>query len=143
MKESGCIALNGLPDSGCTPGAVFPNATAAQICRSGYSSSVRDVPAEVSRMVYADYGIAARSPGEYEVDHLVPLELGGSNDIANLWPQEYEELTGSGRTARPLVSWTGVHPVAPTVQVWPSDQVNRTRQPPFAEPGRCFTNRYR
>lgn len=86
-KDSGCIAQNGLPDSACTPGAVFPDATAAQICRSGYSSSVRDVPAEVSRMVYADYGIAARSPGEFEVDHLVPLELGGSNDIANLWPQ--------------------------------------------------------
>jgi hypothetical protein len=23
------------------------------------------------------------------VDHLIPLELGGSNDIANLWPQSY------------------------------------------------------
>jgi len=27
--------------------------------------------------------------GEYEVDHLISLELGGSNDIANLWPQSY------------------------------------------------------
>jgi hypothetical protein len=38
-------------------------------------------------MVYAEYGIVERSQGEYEVDHLVPLELGGSNDIANLWPE--------------------------------------------------------
>jgi hypothetical protein len=38
-------------------------------------------------MVYAEYGIAERNPGDYEVDHLVPLELGGSNDIANLWPE--------------------------------------------------------
>jgi hypothetical protein len=38
-------------------------------------------------MVYAEYGIVERSPGEYEVDHHVPLELGGSNDIANLWPE--------------------------------------------------------
>jgi hypothetical protein len=66
---------------------VFPDATASQICKPGYSSSVRDVPAEVSRMVYAEYGIAARSPGQFEVDHDVPLELGGSNDIANLWPE--------------------------------------------------------
>jgi hypothetical protein len=78
---------DGLPDSDCTPGAVFPDATAAQICRPGYSSSVRNVPSEVSRMVYAEYGITERNPGDYEVDHLVPLELGGSNDIANLWPE--------------------------------------------------------
>ena len=25
----------------------------------------------------------------YEIDHLIPLELGGSNDISNLWPQSY------------------------------------------------------
>jgi hypothetical protein len=38
-------------------------------------------------MVYAEYGITERNPGDFEVDHLVPLELGGSNDIANLWPE--------------------------------------------------------
>jgi hypothetical protein len=27
------------------------------------------------------------SPGQYEVDHLVPLEAGGSNQIANLFPE--------------------------------------------------------
>ena len=25
----------------------------------------------------------------FEVDHLISLELGGSNDIKNLWPQSY------------------------------------------------------
>jgi hypothetical protein len=70
-KESGCIAQNGLPDSACTPGAVFPDATAAQICRPGYSSSVRNVPSEVSRMVYAEYGIVDRTPGQFEVDQVL------------------------------------------------------------------------
>lgn len=65
--------------------------TAPQICQRGYSSSVRSVPAEVSREVYREYGIVERTPGEFEVDHLVPLEAGGSNDIANLWPEEYEK----------------------------------------------------
>jgi hypothetical protein len=76
-----------LPDNACTPGAVFPDVTEAQICQRGYSSSVRNVPAEVSREVYRSYRIAQRITGEYEVDHLVPLEAGGSNDIANLWPE--------------------------------------------------------
>lgn len=33
------------------------------------------------------YGITSHRPGQYEVDHLVSLQLGGSNDIANLWPE--------------------------------------------------------
>jgi hypothetical protein len=48
---------------------------------------VRNVPEWVKRLVYAEYGTAPSTPGSYEVDHLVPLELGGSNTIANLWPQ--------------------------------------------------------
>jgi hypothetical protein len=33
--------------------------------------------------------IEAHKPGEYEIDHLVSLELGGSSSIRNLWPQSY------------------------------------------------------
>jgi hypothetical protein len=43
----------------------------------------------VKRSVYRAYGIATHAPGEYEVDHLISLELGGSNAAANLWPQPY------------------------------------------------------
>lgn len=32
------------------------------------------------------YG-ASGSAGNYEYDHLVPLELGGSSDVRNLWPE--------------------------------------------------------
>ena len=86
-KTSGCAAHGGLPDSACTPGAIFTTATQAKICQSGYASSVRNVPTSEKNDVYAEYGIASHSPGQYEVDHLVSLELGGSNDIANLWPE--------------------------------------------------------
>ena len=27
---------------------------------------------------------------KFEVDHLISLELGGSNDMKNLWPQSYD-----------------------------------------------------
>ena len=85
---------NGLPDPDCTPGAVFADVTAEQICQRGYASSVRDVSTETKRQVYAEYGIAERTTGEYEVDHLVPLEVGGSNDVANLWPEAAEPRPG-------------------------------------------------
>lgn len=93
-KSSGCVSINGLPDPACTPGAIFPNATKAKICVSGYSSQVRNVPDSVKNDVYAEYGITHHSAGQYEVDHLISLELGGSNDIANLWPEPAEPRPG-------------------------------------------------
>lgn len=86
-KTSGCIAQNSLQDPACTPGDIFPNATKQQICTPGYASSVRNVPQSVKNKVYAAYGIKKHLPGQYEVDHLVSLQLGGSNDISNLWPE--------------------------------------------------------
>jgi hypothetical protein len=38
--------------------------------------------------VYQEYGVAYPPPfGTYEADHFIPLTLGGSNDIANLFPE--------------------------------------------------------
>lgn len=75
-----------LNDIRVTPGAKF-NVTVATICRSGYATSVRDVPESEKRSVYSEYGIAQHSTNQYEIDHLIPLELGGSNSISNLWPE--------------------------------------------------------
>ncbi len=86
-KTSDCQAHDGLPDSACTPGAIIPSATKAAICVSGYAHSVRNVPESEKIQAYQQYGIAHHTAGQYEVDHLVSLELGGSNDIANLWPE--------------------------------------------------------
>ena len=89
-----CRARGSFPDPDCTPGAVFKSATRAQVCVPGYSSSVRNVPESVKRSVYAKYGIVTRTRGQYEVDHLISLELGGSNAIANLWPEEAQAVAG-------------------------------------------------
>jgi hypothetical protein len=58
------------------------------ICTPDYSSKVRNVPQSEKNAVYAEYGIPRTHYGRpYEVDHIVSLELGGSNDIGNLYPE--------------------------------------------------------
>jgi hypothetical protein len=93
-KTSGCIVSGALQDKACTPGAIFAGVTKAQVCVSGYSASVRDVSESTKNAVYAEYGITSHTTGQYEVDHLVSLELGGSNDIANLWPEAANPTPG-------------------------------------------------
>lgn len=93
-KTSGCVMRGSLPDPGCTPGDILPNASVQQICTSGYASAERNVSQSLKRQVYAEYGITSRLPGQYEVDHLVNLSIGGSNDIANLWPQPATPVPG-------------------------------------------------
>lgn len=76
------------PDPKLTPGAVLAGIQKEDVCRPGYAKSVRNVPEYVKKHVYETYNITPE-PGGYEVDHLVSLELGGSNDEHNLWPQPY------------------------------------------------------
>jgi len=82
-----------LPDRRCTPGAVDPAVTQADIgstiCVSGYTERVRPPESQTEAFkfdqAYPAYDIV---PGtDSELDHLVPLELGGANDAANLWPE--------------------------------------------------------
>jgi hypothetical protein len=72
-----------LPDHSLTPGDTLP-VTTAQICEPGYAKSMRHVSGKVKARVYAAYGIDRDG---YTIDHLVSIELGGSNDVRNLWPQ--------------------------------------------------------
>ncbi len=77
-----------LPNPTLTPGDTL-DVTLADIQEKGYSAKVRNVPVAVKREVYASYGIQHWVTGEYEIDHLVSLSLGGSNSKKNLWPQSY------------------------------------------------------
>ena len=58
----------------------------------------RNVSAETKHKICLEYGIGSDCPGpNWEIDHLVPLELGGSNDLANLWPQPINEARNKDR----------------------------------------------
>ena len=52
-----------LPDPNLTPGDTF-DVTAQDICIHGYARKVRDVPAEMKRELYREYGITSHGPGE-------------------------------------------------------------------------------
>jgi hypothetical protein len=77
-----------MPNPRLTPGDTLAVA-ARDICVPGYTKKVRNVPAAVRMQVYAEYGIANHAPRAFEVDHLISLELGGSNSLRNLWPESY------------------------------------------------------
>ena len=73
------------PNQSLTPGAVLTT-DASTTCAPGYASSARDVSTATKKEVYAEYGVTyPQASGAYEVDHFIPLEIGGSNDITNLW----------------------------------------------------------
>ncbi|MBI5153271.1 MAG: HNH endonuclease [Parcubacteria group bacterium] len=62
--------------------------TANDVCRHGYTKEVRSVSTALKREVCRRYGVSYPTPhGAYEIDHFIPLELGGSNDVTNLWPE--------------------------------------------------------
>ncbi len=93
-KTSNCHVNGAYPDTACSPGDIFTDVTVSQICTSGYASSVRNVPESEKNQVYAEYGITSHTTGQYEVDHIVSLELGGSNDISNLFPEAADPKPG-------------------------------------------------
>ncbi|WP_189093547.1 sunset domain-containing protein [Deinococcus ruber] len=78
-----------LPDPKLSPGDVLTSDTAI-ICKPGYTQTVRNVPQALKNQVYKEYGITSRLPGEYEIDHIISLELGGSNSAKNLYPESFK-----------------------------------------------------
>lgn len=74
------------PDPRLTPGvtAAVPR---GGLCAADLAPSVdRALALEAFRL----YGIAEPQPLAYEVDFLIPPELGGAMDVRNLWPQPYD-----------------------------------------------------
>ncbi|GAC1366246.1 MAG: hypothetical protein NVSMB4_21020 [Acidimicrobiales bacterium] len=96
----------GLPDPIRTPGAVNAAVTSSTIretiCVRGYTTTIRPPLAYTSRLKRSqlDSGYAVGSdhnPADYEEDHLIPLEVGGSpSDERNLWPMPRAGVFGAG-----------------------------------------------
>ena len=78
------------PDSALTPGLTRP-VTTAQLCTADTDEPAPNIARSVAMEVFRRHGIANPAPGAYELDYLIPPELGGAGDDRNLWPQPYQE----------------------------------------------------
>lgn len=78
-----------IPDRSCTPGAISTRVTqqniAFTICVPGYTAKIRPPSSQTgkAKKIVAEAYNVVGVEGEY--DHVVPLELGGANDVRNLW----------------------------------------------------------
>ncbi|MFC7264355.1 hypothetical protein [Streptomyces lutosisoli] len=95
-----------LPDPSCQPGDLNPDVTQdtidSTICVSGWTATVRpssSYTTALKKKQIVEYGYTDTSTSDYEEDHFVPLELGGSPKSAlNLWPEpEYGTKTAANK----------------------------------------------
>ncbi|MHB1871753.1 MAG: hypothetical protein ACYCT1_13010 [Steroidobacteraceae bacterium] len=97
-------ASDALPNPELTPGAVSGAVTQSNIyrtiCRRGWTRTVRPSESYTERLKreqIRQYGYRDRWLRDYEEDHLVPLELGGSpTSPLNLWPEPHRVAGGWG-----------------------------------------------
>ena len=77
------------PDNAVTPGVVG-SVDSADVCGrvdgQTYSQRHRETTQKMKKEAYATYNVN-KAGREFEVDHRVPLCIGGADDQANLWPQ--------------------------------------------------------
>jgi hypothetical protein len=78
------------PNHKLTPGLIR-STNAKELCSPSFRTKpFRKTTQSTKKLVCRNYRIRVQCPGPaQEIDHLVPLELGGADDIHNLWPQPY------------------------------------------------------
>jgi len=96
-KTTGCASIGGRPDAACTPGGIDPTVTqdniVQTICVANYTARVRpptSYTTPLKNKLMLAYGYGGQPTLDYELDHLISLELGGApRDPANLWPEPW------------------------------------------------------
>ena len=81
------LAFDVRPDPDSTEGAVRINGHSRELACDRSKNHRDPMTADRRDEVLLRYGLPAGQHPDYEIDHLVPLCLGGSDDFSNLWPQ--------------------------------------------------------
>jgi len=96
-----CHSRGALPDAVCTPGEADPRVRAdtlrSTICSAGWAKQTRPPgTGDGTDQEGAVAGLRGNHPLQsVELDHLVPIALGGNTSVANLWPQPWEGTDGA------------------------------------------------
>ena len=75
-----------IPDPTLTPGAVRTT-NIGEICNEGSTRSLRHWSRERDDFIMREFGLPPGAHPNFEVDHLIALELGGADTDTNLWPE--------------------------------------------------------
>ena len=86
-----------VPDLNITPGAVRAGLSKAKICKIKWGKDERHVTQAMKQQAFALYGYSGNDDPKCvpagkrhcEIDHLISRELGGADEVSNLWPQAY------------------------------------------------------
>jgi hypothetical protein len=142
-----CVRPSGmdprLPGALCTPGSVRGDVTQdninSTVCRPGWAAKVRPPQSEtgtVKTEAMRAYRIPAGQRGVTQLDHLMPIELGGSSDVTKLWPQVSDEPDHGNRNTKDDVEaalrtavCTGRVPLAAAQQAITTTAGHRCGQP--------------
>jgi hypothetical protein len=93
------------PDPSYTPGTLCKD-TDAYFDGYRYKEQVphcqRHVTKEMKLTISANYGLDEADWSSYEFDHYLPLGIGGSTDVDNLWPEPKDEAAGKDKLENDL-----------------------------------------
>ena len=100
MRTLTALALLALIAAGPPPGVVNPDVTqdniGQTICVPGWTKTIRPSVGYTNGVKREMLGLAHVDMRAYELDHFIPLELGGHpKDRQNLWPQPWGGKCGA------------------------------------------------
>ena len=84
------VVLAIIPDPTLTPGSIRTTDT-QEICTHG-TASLRHMTRERSDHLLALYGLPPGPHSDVELDHLIPLGIGGSDDDKNIWAEPRQSI---------------------------------------------------
>ena len=76
----------GLPSNFLTPGDAR-KVTKEQICAPGYATAIKATKESTKEEAFSRYGLRNGKSTTEVLDHLIPVELGGTDSVENLWPE--------------------------------------------------------
>jgi hypothetical protein len=95
------VGLWELPNADLTPGVVASTDT-HKICTTKWGRDSRHVTETMKNVAYLEYQEHKVKNVCCEVDHLISRELGGADDIKNLWPQKWDQARVKDRLENKL-----------------------------------------